>query len=177
MNQNQFEKLIADAAKKLPQYEPPGELWNLIETRLTALAGRRSLWQRAVALIKGLSLSRWEPALKYSVIAVTAVFMAFMIWRNFIYEPDPLKAVEKAEIKYIHAIEKLEQQVKKQGSDLDLNLLILYQERLALLDESIAACKRTLQENAENVNARKYLLLAYQEKVVTLKNLLRHKKG
>ena len=54
-----------------------------------------------------------------------------------------------------------------------MNLWILYQERLALLDESIEACKQTLQYDAENINARKYLLLAYQEKVETLKKLLK----
>ena len=52
-------------------------------------------------------------------------------------------------------------------------LWILYQERLALLDESIEACKQTLEYNTENINAKKYLLLAYQEKVETLKKLLK----
>jgi len=173
MKNNQIDKLISETAKKLSRHDPPDQLWDMIETRLEAINTHRPFWQRIIDFVAGLSFPKWQPVLRYSVIATATALIFLIFWLKLVFEPDPIKVVDRAEVKYIQAIELLEQKVEKQQPDLDMNLWILYQERLALLDESIEACKHTIQYNAENVNARKYLLLAYQEKVETLKKLLK----
>ncbi len=173
MNENRIEKLISEAAKKLPKHDPPDQLWGMIETRLEAVKAHRSFWKEVIDIFAGFSLPKWQPVLKYSVIATAVAVIFLTFWLKFFHEYDPLKVVARAEVKYIQAIEQLERRVEKQQPVQDMNLWILYQERLALLDESIEACKQTLEYDAENINARKYLLLAYQEKVETLKKLLK----
>ena len=173
MNENRIDKLISETAKKLPRHEPPAQLWDTIETRLEAIREHRPFWQRVIDFFAGFSFPKWQPILKYVTIATGTALILITFWLKFFHESDPIKKVARAEVKYIQAIEQLETKVEKQQPDLDMNLWILYQERLALLDESIEACKQTLQYDAENINARKYLLLAYQEKVETLKKLLK----
>jgi len=173
MNDNQIDKLISETAKKLSRPDPPDQLWDMIETRLEAIKAHRPFWQRIIDFVAELPLPRWQFTLRYAAVTTGIALIFLMFWLKFIHESDPIKTVERAEVKYIQAIEQLEKKVEKQQPDLDMNLWILYQERLALLDESIEACKQILQYNAENINARKYLLLAYQEKVETLKKLLR----
>ncbi len=173
MKNNQIDKLISETAKKLPRHDPPDHLWDMIETRLETIKTHRPFCQKIINFFKGFSLPKWQFVLRYSVIATGVTLIFLMFWLKFILEPDPIKTLERAEVKYIQAIEQLEKKVEKQHSDLDMNLWILYQERLSLLDESIEVCKQTLEYNAENINARKYLLLAYQEKVETLKKLLK----
>ena len=173
MNEDQNDKLISETAKKLPRHDPPDQLWDMIETKLEAIKAYRPFWQRIIDFVAGLSLPKWQLTLRYAAVTTGIALIFLMFWLKFIHESDPIKAIERAEVKYIQAIEELEKKVEKQQPDLNMNLWILYQERLSLLDESIEACKHTIQYNAENVNARKYLLLAYQEKVETLKKLLK----
>ena len=172
MNENRIDKLISESAKKLPKHDPPEQLWEMIENRLEKIKIHRSFWQKRLDFLKGLPFPKWQLNLRYVIVATGTCLILIMFWFKFIHSPDPIKAVERAEIKYVQAIEQLEKKVTKRQPDLDMNLWILYQERLALLDESIEACKQTLEYDVENVNARKYLLLAYQEKVETLKKLL-----
>ncbi len=174
---HKIEKLISEKAKNLQRQQPPENLWEMIETKLKAEKSRLSIYERMILLFRKITFPKWQPMWKYTAIATSTAFLFLFFWLKIVYEPDPIRAVEKAENRYLKAIEKLEQAVEQKETDLDMNLWILYQERLALLDESIEACKRTIEQNAENINARKYLFLAYQEKVETLKKILNQSKG
>lgn len=172
-----FDKFLSEEAKKLPRQQPTDELWFAIETKLMELKSKISIRERVINWYRKISIPKWQPAWKYAAVAASVAIIILIFWSKFIYEPDPLEVVAKAEQKYIKAIEKLEMVVEKSELDMDISLFALYQERLALLDESIATCKQTIQQNNENVNARKYLFLAYQEKVNTLKKIFDQQKG
>jgi tetratricopeptide (TPR) repeat protein len=173
-NDLNFDEFISKEAKKLTRHPVPDDLWFSIQAKLEQVKSRIPLGRR----IRDFMQSQWrEPALKYATVAVSVVLIIVMIWRNFIYESDPLAEVAKMEKRYVEAIERLEEKITQQEPVMDIGLWALYQERLMLLDESIADCKKTIEQNNENINAHKYLRLAYQEKVNTLKKLIERQKG
>ncbi|MCE5251123.1 hypothetical protein LLG96_12975, partial [bacterium] len=72
---------------------------------------------------------------------------------------------------YLAAIDKLSGLVEQNKANIDPELYDLYREKLAVLDEYIGQCREAVAKNEYNINARKYLALAYQEKVETLREM------
>ena len=108
MKNNQLDKLISETAKKLPRHDPPDQVWDMIDTKIETIKAHRPFWQRIIDFVAGLSLQKWQPVLRYSVIATAATILVMIFWLKFIQESDPVKVVERAEFKYIQAIEQLE---------------------------------------------------------------------
>jgi predicted negative regulator of RcsB-dependent stress response len=77
-------------------------------------------------------------------------------------------------IKYQQRIDKLFSSLELKKKELDPYLRSIYNERLASVDESIDECKTNLVENGLNTIIRKSLILAYDEKVKILMEILKN---
>lgn len=172
-----FEEFISGKAKNLPRHQPPEKMWDAIESRLTEEPSTISWLHKIKTWFRGLTVLSRPPSLKIASIGLAFAFAILFLIFYTTREQDPLRKIQQAEKKYIEAIGDLEKLADRNAENIDLTLWALYQERLNLLDESIAHCKQTLEQNNGNINAQKYLFLAYQEKVATLKKMARFKKG
>lgn len=124
-----------------------------------------------------------RPWILYPVSAVFCLVLLvglFLLFRPGIKESglladSALRRVERRETRYERSIEKLEAGVLPQFSDLGLELMFLYRDRLETIDEQITQCKEALLENPGNAHIRRYMLAAYQDKKGTLREVLRMK--
>jgi tetratricopeptide (TPR) repeat protein len=85
-----------------------------------------------------------------------------------------LERVERLEADYEKAIAKLEAQIQPKLDQMDLELALLYRDRLETIDEQIEQCKEALAENPANAHIRHYLLAALKDKKGTLKEVIRY---
>jgi hypothetical protein len=127
----------------------------------------------------------WREALqehKWTLLRMAAVlFVAVGIGSYFLLKPQPsdsrllagaaLEQVEKKESEYAAAIAKLEAVALPQMAKLDIDLMLLYRDRLETIDAQILRCKEALAANPANAHIRRYLLAALQDKKDTLKEL------
>ncbi len=81
--------------------------------------------------------------------------------------------VERAEKTHIEAIERLEHLAGAKLDDAQTPLMVSYKEKLMLLDEAIAECQASIDQNRQNAHLRKQLLAMYTDKQQTLVDVLR----
>jgi hypothetical protein len=84
-----------------------------------------------------------------------------------------LQRVESLEREHIQAIAELEAQAEPVLAAMDLELALLYRDRLETIDAQIQSCREALAENPGNAHVRHYMLAALQDKRETLSELLR----
>jgi len=110
--------------------------------------------------------------------AAAAVLLAVVIGLYFLIEPGTSKSglladsalarVEKKENEYVRAIEELEELVLPRMADMNLELTLLYKDKLETIDDQIEQCREALAENPANAHIRRYMLTALQDKKQTL---------
>ena len=83
-----------------------------------------------------------------------------------------LEKVEKKESEYIKAIVDLEKTVLPKMRELEVELLLLYKDKLETINSQIELCKEALSENPANAHIRHYLLAALQDKKQTLNEIM-----
>jgi hypothetical protein len=81
--------------------------------------------------------------------------------------------VERAEKAHIDAINKLEKLAAPKLDEPQTPILVSYKEKLMLLDDAIAECQTSIDQNRRNAQVRKQLLAMYSEKQKTLQDVLR----
>jgi len=148
-------------------------LWAKIENALRAEQQRnRRYWRFS-----------W-PEQKWTLLRMAAVLLISIgLGSYLIFKPKPTKSrllagaaleqVEKNERAYAEAIAELERAALPQMAKLDVELMLLYRDRLETIDAQIARCKEALAENPSNAHIRRYLLAALQDKKETLRELMR----
>jgi len=147
-------------------------LWAKIENSLRAEQQRnRRNWR-----------FNW-PEQKWTLWRIAAVLLLGIgLGSYLIFKPEPgesrllagaaLEQVEKRERAYAEAITELERTALPQMAKLDVELMLLYRDRLETIEAQIARCKEALAENPSNAHIRRYLLAALQDKKETLRELL-----
>jgi hypothetical protein len=83
-----------------------------------------------------------------------------------------LAKIEKKEREYIEAIEELEERTLPKMAEMNLDLMLLYRDKLETIDDQIEQCREALSENPANAHIRRYMLAALQDKKQALKELL-----
>jgi len=83
--------------------------------------------------------------------------------------------VEEREKEYLDAIAELEEVATEHMGSFDLNLMLLYRDKLETIDLQIADCKDALELNPANAHIRKYLFAALEDKKETLREILNSK--
>jgi len=79
-----------------------------------------------------------------------------------------LQKLEEREQDYFESINELENATSEKMAQLDLNLMLLYRDKLETIDAQIEDCKEALASNPANAHIRKYLFAALKEKKDTL---------
>jgi uncharacterized protein HemX len=150
--------------------QSPG-LWERIEHTLTA-----EEHQRRKPIVLG--ISRRSFAL-YAAAALILIAVALGIYSWLFQEKHKpgllteaaLKKVELREQKYMKAIEELERQTLPRVANMNIELMLLYRDRLETIDAQITRCREALSENPANTHIRRYMLAALQDKKETLLEL------
>ncbi len=86
-----------------------------------------------------------------------------------------LAKIEKIEREHMQAIEELEKKALPKMASLDLEMMLLYRDKLETINAQIERCKEALALNPANAHIRHYLLSALQDKKGTLAELLSYK--
>lgn len=146
----------------------PLHLWDRIAKNLKE--------ERQKELSSGLSRLRWHllrslPAAALILLAV-AVGIYFLIGsgarKSGLLADSALAKIEKKESEYVQAIEELEQLVLPRMADMNLELTLLYRDKLETIDDQIEQCREALAGNPANAHIRRYMLAALQDKKQTL---------
>lgn len=145
-------------------------LWDKIENSLRAEKAHQE---------KKTYFQKLSPFLKIAAILLFAISLSIY----FNQENNPktsgllsnelLEKVEQKESDYIKAIQNLEQKAQPKIAELDVNLMLLYQERLEIIDDQIERCRNAVARNPANAHIRGYLLAALQDKKHTLNEILK----
>lgn len=158
-------RLLALAGQLRPPAADSALLWPRVEEALQAQArgaSRRGWWRHR--------------AWKVAAVLLVAVAGALVLHGSLaqrdtgdgLLPEASLRQVEEREREYAKAIEALERQVRPAAPRLDVDLMRAYEEKLAVVDEQIAACRRAASQNRTNAHVRRYLLVALQSKRQTL---------
>jgi hypothetical protein len=166
----QDEKLI-NLSSSLKQPVPDTNLWSRIEENLVTESQRsdkkhfwlnnyRNLFFRVAAIL---------------IIGIGVAFYFLMkndVPAKGILEARALENVNKTELDYEHAIDNLQQVASMELGKFDLNLQLLYRDKLETINRQIIACKEALEVNPANAHIRRYLFMALQDKKETLKEII-----
>ena len=145
-------------------------LWSRIEACLEDEKSRAS--RRFVVS------NRFTPALRFASVMVLGIVIGMAIIRRSgmggsdLLADAALRKVERRERAYENAIASLEQRVDRRMAGMDVELMLLYRDRLETIDAQIAQCREALAQNPANAHIRNYMLVALQDKKETLKELL-----
>jgi hypothetical protein len=168
--QEQDEKLLS-LAGSLRQPVVDSGLWTKIEEGVVIEARqstKRKIW----------SLNYKNVLLRVAAVLILAASaLLFYLHKSDapdkgILEARALQSVNKTEQEYEKAINKLEQMASAELSKFDLNLQLLYRDKLETIDSQIMACREALESNPANAHIRRYLFMALQDKKDTLKEII-----
>jgi hypothetical protein len=167
----QEERLMSLVKSLKKPIEAPG-LWTRIERTLSEEQQRtEGSWVRKI---------RWRPIPLIPVAAITfiAICVLLYIWlqpgfgESKLLAQGALEKVEKKEGEYIKAIIDLEKTVLPKMEEFDMELSLLYKDKLETINSQIELCKEALYENPANAHIRRYLLAALQDKKQTLDEIM-----
>jgi hypothetical protein len=166
---------LLSLAKSLKRPVHAPLLWGRIERSLDSEA-RRAEQPRVLRFPR-----RTYAVLRFAAVLVVVVTLGVMMWTRSQREPSPSKllaqsALEKVELQeraYLKAIEDLEKMVQPRMSRMDVELALLYRDKLETIDTQIQRCREALDDNPANAHIRRYMLAALQEKTKTLQEIMR----
>lgn len=189
-------KAIREMIVPADEMEPSEQVWKKLKNRLQAeVIPQLEDRQDAVEPEKTFSQkSRWfrlpSPVFRYGVailIFLALVTGAFFLGRNTRHSTLPgvqvasenpaLQKIQEAEFYYRQAIQSLTRAVEEYGNGLPPEMTEILQANLKLLDRTIELCQQAVNEQPDNLQAREYLLSAYNSKASLLNNLLETKKS
>ena len=169
--------LVGDAklfelAGSLKQPIDPDNVWDKIETALTMeksknrfqlfFTGRNMILRIAAVLIIGVAIGFYF--VQQNQIPDKGVVTIGM-----------LEKLDEKEQDYLESIEELEGATQEKMAQMDISLMLLYRDKLEMIDEQIAECKEALADNPANAHIHKYLFAALKEKKETLKEIYKIK--
>ncbi len=180
-------KALSVAAKEMRDYSDTPSLWPRIERSLTEEAATRK--QRAerrgwLSLGFGLSLG-WQTAAAAAMVVILTVSAGWFYGHRTgpvassdqsLLKSSALADVERAQIAYEQAIDKLAVDAKPQLENPATPLQASYREKLLVLDSAINDLRAQAGMNPSNAHLRQQLLAMYQQKQQTLQDILEEKR-
>jgi hypothetical protein len=92
---------------------------------------------------------------------------------RWVLQESALQEVEKAELEHMASIDRLSKLVEPRLENAETPLMLSYREKLLLLDDAIAECRASVDENRQNTHLRRQLLAMYTEKDRTLREVMK----
>ena len=176
----EIDKAVAD----LPDFKAPDSAWDRITSALDESPKVLQDDDRTIKKTRGFFLSKLSGHIPVKFAAATfaasllvTIGLTFMLTKAMIPGGNlsggevMVVNLEDAEQAYLNAIEKYSNRIETSKDRFDPELYDLYVEKLAILDEYISQCREAVDENEYDINARRYLALAYSEKTETLKEM------
>jgi len=164
-----FEDQIIQEASQLNPLKPDADLWDKVESSLqqNTKKDKTNIFQMTVKSKVWLSAA----AVIVAVFSVS-VFYFYSGGTDKILSDGALVRIEFTEQSYIDAIEDLEDEVNPKMADMDIDLMLLYRDKLETIDTQINRCREAIKNNPGNAHIRRYMLAALQDKKETLKEIL-----
>lgn len=176
-------RLIAEAASDLENPSPSDTVWHNIRSRLSEKDGRVFSPAEEKGDIK--RPGRKILAMRYAAAAAAAlvliaggVFIGVRLDRRapsplFVNEVEyTLAKLDEAEHYYQQAIKALTEAFAAQRGVLTPQVVEMFERNLLVIDDTIQACRLAVAAEPEDIEARKYLLAAYMDKVALLDAML-----
>lgn len=163
---------LLSLAKSLKKPVESPHLWDRIEE---SLREEKRKGKRSEVKDVRWSLIRLLPVTAAALLIISVGFYFVLkteTGKSGILTESALAKIEKKEREYIEAIEELEERTLPKMADMNLELMLLYRDRLETIDDQIEQCREALSENPGNAHIRRYMLAALQDKKQTLKELL-----
>ena len=179
-------KSLSLAAAELRNYTESPALWPRIHQALTeqadAIQKQRERWSWR-SLFPNFSLS-WQSAAATAFVVMLMVSAGWVlrarrdppIPQGSLLKSKALTEVEHAESAYVQAIDKLAGEAKPQLENPPTPLMANYREKLFVLDTAINDLRAQTGQNPSNAHLRYELLAMYQEKQLTLEEILEVKR-
>jgi hypothetical protein len=167
------DSLLMSAARSLKEPVSAPGLWERIET---------SMREENLAKVKPVFFGGFNrrfnlllAAAALLVAVAVGIYFGVYLERNGsgLLTDSALERIEQTEQAYMRAIDQLEEQALPSLEKMDIELMLLYKDRLAVIDFQIRQCKEALMENPANSHIRRYMLAALQDKKETLNEILR----
>ena len=170
-------KSITEKAHNLEQVSPSVQTWLRIRSRIRKEA--KTAQVPALEKRKGFGFLTFQPRMKHALIAALliaivtgGVILGLRYGKGIFGGMDPqqytLSKLKEAEHHYQLAIDALGQAVSAQKGRLDPEVARIFQAHLEIIDFSIEACQRAVFTEPDNLEARNYLLYAYNTKLKLL---------
>ena len=180
-------KALSAAAEELRDYRESAALWTRIETALARQAEIsviRKSWLERLSFWRSVPMV-WQTAMAGALVLLMAVTAGYVYLQSGPDKGDPnspllkdrtLAEVERTERDYMQAIDKLAAEAKPQLDTPTSPLMASYNEKLIMLDSAIDDLRLQAGQNPSNAHLRYQLLAMYQEKKVTLQDVLETKR-
>lgn len=180
-------KALSAAAEDLRDYQESPGLWPRIETALAQQAEQSVMgksWLQRLAFWRSVPLA-WQTAMAGALVLLLAIIAGYLYLQPGPGKGDPnspllkdrtLAEVERSERDYMKAIDKLAAEAKPQLETPTSPLMASYNEKLIMLDSAIDDLRMQAGQNPSNAHLRYQLLAMYQEKKVTLQDVLETKR-
>lgn len=178
-------KALSTAAAELRDYTESPALWTRIEASLAEQAASgagRIAWRDRFRFWQPTAVF-WQTAFAGALVLLLALSGAYVYTHRGLNQPSSdqllqssaLGEVERAEVAYEKAIEKLESDAKPRFDQSNSPLMASYREKLLVLDSAIDELRLETGQNPSNAHLRRQLLAMYQEKQETLQEVLETK--
>ena len=166
------DKKLMELSGKLRQPIHAPNLWKNIERNIRQERERKTN--------RIMSLQRYKtPIYAMAAVFILAIGLSIYFSKTGASQSSPgllaktlLQEVRETELAYEDAISGLEEATQNRFSEMDIELILLYRDRLETIDIQIARCKAALIENPANTHIRRYLPAALQDKKETLNEVL-----
>ena len=180
-------KVLSAAAEELRDYQESPALWPRIAAALVQQAGSpviRKSWLKRLAFWRSVPML-WQTAMAGALVLLMIITAGYLYLQPGPGKGDPnspllkdrtLADVERSERDYMKAIDKLAAQAKPQLDTPASPLMASYNEKLLMLDSAIDDLRMQAGQNPSNAHLRYQLLAMYQEKKVTLQDVLETKR-
>ncbi len=170
-------KNITERAHNLEEVSPSAQTWFRIKSRIEE--GTETIQAPALEKRKWFDFLKVQPKWKYAlsaalllVIVSGGVILGLRYGKGIFGSMDPqqytLSKLREAERHYQAAIRALDQAVSTQKGRLDPGVARIFQAHLEIIDFSINACRQAVFTEPDNLEARNYLLYAYNVKLKLL---------
>jgi hypothetical protein len=179
-------KALSMAAEEMRDYKEDSQLWAKIENSLRGGEQRRTaehgFWERLTSSREN-SLG-WQTALAGALVVVLALSSVYVVLhrgmgdsgQSRLLKNSTLAEVERTERDYRQAIDQLAADAKPQLDSPATPLMASYKEKLIVLDGAIDELRTEAGRNPSNAHLRYQLLAMYQEKQLTLQEVLETKR-
>lgn len=153
------------------------ELWPQIERGLrNEIASDRKIFKWPVSISKYYRFIRGAAAVLIIAVSITVFLQkGEAIPEKGLISASVLKKVQDRETEYMQAIAELEKVAAHKMTAMDINLMLLYRDKLETIDAQISECREALQQNPVNAHIRRYLFAALRDKKETLEEIMHYK--